>query len=73
MKKTETDFQQTQNDQEEVSRKHWSTEYPLITSMLFHLIGRISHIVYLHFVDGVTFGTHDCHLIDRSCSKTLLL
>ena len=23
MKKTETGFQQTQNDQEEVSRKHW--------------------------------------------------
>ena len=59
MKKTETNFQQTQNDQEEVSRKRWSTEYPLITSMLFHLIGKIRHIVFLHFVDGVMLGTHD--------------
>ena len=53
MKKTETDFQQTRNNQEEVSRKRWSTEYPLITLMLFHLIGKIRHIVYPHFADGV--------------------
>ena len=47
--------------------------------MLFHLIGKIRHIVYLHFVDGVTLGTHDWICSDimwfdwQELFKTLLL